>query len=34
MKTGINMLLWTSNANLSKHERILDDIKRWGYDGC
>ncbi|MBI1391019.1 MAG: TIM barrel protein [bacterium] len=32
MKIGINLLLWTAAAD-ENHFSVLDDVKRWGYDG-
>lgn len=32
MKIGMNMLLWTACAQFEKHEHIMDDLKKWGYD--
>jgi D-psicose/D-tagatose/L-ribulose 3-epimerase len=32
MKVGINLLLWTANPTFSRHARILDDLKAWGFD--
>ena len=32
MKFGMNMLLWTANVS-EQHYGILEDLKKWGYDG-
>jgi D-psicose/D-tagatose/L-ribulose 3-epimerase len=32
MKVGINLLLWTANPTFSKHSKILEDLKEWGFD--
>ena len=32
MKTGMNLLLWTAAVDES-HFSLLEDIKRWGFDG-
>jgi D-psicose/D-tagatose/L-ribulose 3-epimerase len=32
MKVGINLLLWTANPKFSEHERVLSDLKEWGFD--
>ena len=32
MKLGMNLLLWTAGADES-HFPLLDDIKKWGFDG-
>lgn len=33
MKVGINLLLWTSHPSARQHRAILEQIKKWGYDG-
>jgi D-psicose/D-tagatose/L-ribulose 3-epimerase len=32
MKVGINLLLWTANPRFGEHERLLNDLKEWGFD--
>jgi D-psicose/D-tagatose/L-ribulose 3-epimerase len=32
MKYGMNLLLWTTDVNES-HDRLLGQLKEWGYDG-
>lgn len=32
MKVGMNLLLWTADIQ-PKHYPLLEDIKKWGYDG-
>jgi D-psicose/D-tagatose/L-ribulose 3-epimerase len=32
MKIGINLLLWTASPTFAKHERLLNDLKEWGFD--
>src|SRR6185369_7536189 len=32
MKYGLNMLLWTTDVT-EAHYPLLDQIKKWGYDG-
>jgi D-psicose/D-tagatose/L-ribulose 3-epimerase len=32
MQFGLNMLLWTTNVDES-HNKLLEQIKEWGYDG-
>jgi D-psicose/D-tagatose/L-ribulose 3-epimerase len=33
MKVGMNLLLWTDKPDPSKHLHLLQDIKKWGFDG-
>ena len=32
MKIGINLLLWTASPNFAQHERLLEELKEWGFD--
>ena len=33
VKVGINLLLWTATPTV-EHFSLLDDLKKWGYDGA
>jgi len=33
MKVGMNLLLWTESPRFDPHHRIVEQIKKWGFDG-
>jgi D-psicose/D-tagatose/L-ribulose 3-epimerase len=33
MKIGMNLLLWTDQPKAGEHQRLFEQIKRWGFDG-